>query len=604
MKYACSMFCVPPLPEPGKCPVCGMDMVEVNDDTTGGNGSDAPRLAVSANARALAEIRTAPVVRQYVTVDVRLVGKVVVDETRRKTITTWVPGRIDHLFVDYVGVRVNRGDTMVKLFSPELIAAQEELIQVLKAAKEMERNGLSGMQQTTEATVAASRARLVNFGLTADQVAAVEQAGQPSDHVEIRAPQSGTVIEKTALEGQYVQTGTPIYTIADLSELWVVLDAYESDLVWIRYGQEVSFEAEAYPGKVFTGRIAFIDPVLDDRTRTVKVRVNVPNSDGRLKPAMLVRGQVRSRIAAGGRIMDPELAGKWISPRHPEIVKNGPGTCDRCGIALVKAEDLGYVALDPERFPPPLVIPASAPLITGRRAVVYVEVEPGVFEGRIVGLGPRAGDHYLVRWGLHAGEQVAVHGAFKIDSAMQIRARPSMMNPSTGPTSADKMDTADVYEADPALETSKTSASPVAPPASPVGKPQTLCPVMGKPIVMNVFTDHEGKRIYFCCPPCIDKFKADPDTFLKKLRDDGVTLQKTPTAIASPVAPPTPPAGKPQTLCPVMGKPIVKDVFTDHQGKRIYFCCPPCIDKFKADPDTFLKKLRDDGVTLQKTPTK
>ena len=561
-KYACSMFCVPPLDAPGKCPVCGMDMVEVGGEDTG--PGNAPRLRTSERARKLAEIRTTAVERKFVTAVIRMVGKVDFDETRKKTLTAWVPGRIDRLYADYTGLEVKKGDDLASLYSPDLISAQEELVQALKAAKDFEKSTQPIMKKTARDMVAAARKKLRNLGLTRDQVAAVEASGRASDHVTIHAPLSGIVVDKNAQEGMYVQTGTRIYTIADLSWVWVKLDAYESDLAWIRYGQQVEFETEAYPGDVFRGRIAFIDKVLTARTRSVKVRVSVANPDGRLKPDMFVRARVRSRIATGGRVMDPDLAGKWISPRHPEIIKDEAGTCDKCGIDLVRAEDLGYVLMDPSKIKAPLVIPASAPLITGKRAVVYVEVEgeAGVFEGREIGLGPRAGDSYLVRWGLEEGEKVVVNGAFKIDSAIQIRAGRSMMNP----------------------EKESGTAAP---------RKQTLCPVSGNDIDEGVFTDHEGKRVYFCCPHCIKKFKSDPDSYLTKMEDQGIELED---------APETHPQTHSQTHCPVMGNEIQKEVFTDHEGKRIYFCCPPCIEKFKADPEKYLKKMKEDGVRLEDTP--
>jgi Cu(I)/Ag(I) efflux system membrane fusion protein len=170
-------------------------------------------------------------------------------------------------------------------------------------------------------------------------------------------------------------------------------------------------------------------------TRTAKVRVNVPNPDGKLKPEMFVRAVVRAQVAADGRVADPELAGKWISPMHPEIIKEGPGACDICGMALVRAEDLGYLAPAADAAALSLLIPASAPLITGKRAVVYVEApgaERPTFEGREVVLGPRAGDEYIVESGLEEGELVVTSGNFKIDSALQILAKPSMMSPEGG----------------------------------------------------------------------------------------------------------------------------------------------------------------------------
>ena len=165
------------------------------------------------------------------------------------------------------------------------------------------------------------------------------------------------------------------------------------------------------------------------------VRDNAPNADGRLKPGMFIKALVRSQVAAGGRVMDARLAGKWMCPMHPDVVKDAAAACDICEMPLVRTESLGYVSVDPDKADKPLVVPASAALVTGKRAVVYVEA-PGrdrpTYEGREVALGPRAGDYYLVRDGLAEGERVVVKGNFKIDSALQIQARPSMMSPEGG----------------------------------------------------------------------------------------------------------------------------------------------------------------------------
>jgi Cu(I)/Ag(I) efflux system membrane fusion protein len=227
----------------------------------------------------------------------------------------------------------------------------------------------------------------------------------------------------------YVTTGTLIYRIADLSHVWVKLDAYESDLPWLRYGQSVEFTTESQPGEVFSGRISFIDPVLTTATRTVKLRVNVDNADGMLKPGMFVKAVVRTSVSKSGTVIDEALVDKWISPMHPEIIKDGPGDCDVCGMALVKAGDLGFVRRGGDAEPP-VVIPVTAPLITGKRAVVYVQhpKDPSRFEGRPVVLGVRADDYYVVTSGLEEGEKVVVNGNFKLDSALQIVAKPSMMS--------------------------------------------------------------------------------------------------------------------------------------------------------------------------------
>jgi Cu(I)/Ag(I) efflux system membrane fusion protein len=429
-KYACSMFCVPPMEKPGQCPICGMEMVEVEE--TASDREAGPRtLTLSPASQKLAAVAVAPVERKFVSAQIHMVGKVEYDETRVRSITAWVPGRLDRLYADYTGMPVARGHHLVKLYSPELLTAQEELLQVLRSVDELANSDLPSMRASAAANLNATRDRLRLWGLTGEQITEIEHRGTPSDHVIIYSPIGGIVVDKHADEGEYVQTGTRIYTIADLSRVWVKLDAYESDLAWLRYGQAVEFHTEAYPGETFHGTIAFIDPVLNPRTRTVKVRLNVPNEDGRLKPEMFVSAVAHARVARGGRVLDASLAGKWICPMHPEIVKDVPESCDLCGMPLVRAETLGYIAKDPTMTQAPLVVPASAPLITGRRAVVYVEVpgQAGTYEGREIVLGPRAGDYYLVRDGLAEGEQVVVNGNFKIDSAMQIRARASMMNP-------------------------------------------------------------------------------------------------------------------------------------------------------------------------------
>jgi Cu(I)/Ag(I) efflux system membrane fusion protein len=413
---------------PGECPICGMELVPVAPSADGMR-----TVSISPNARKLLEIETTPVARRYATAELRLVGKVEYDETSLAHITAWVSGRLDRLYVDYVGIEVKKGDHLVYIYSEELYAAQEELIQAIKYRRDRSAKATTLVRPID--LVASAREKLRLLGLTADQIQEIEQRGSADDHITIYSPMGGIVVKKFRQQGDRVRTGDRIYTVADLKRVWVKLDAYESDLQWLRYGQKVAFTTEAYPGETFTGRIAFIDPVMDKDTRTVKVRVNVPNTDGRLKPEMFVRATVRSQVAAGGRVLDAALAGKWISPMHPEIVKDEPGDCDICGMPLVRAETLGYVTAAPNDESKPLVIPVSAALVTGKRAIVYVEdptADQPTFEGREIVLGPRAGAYYLVRHGLREGELVVTHGNFKLDSALQISAKPSMMTPEGG----------------------------------------------------------------------------------------------------------------------------------------------------------------------------
>lgn len=413
-------------PAPGDCPICGMDLVPL---VQGAGADDGPRtLTMSESSRALADIQTTEVRRDFPTAQIRLVGKLDYDETKEKSLTARFPARIERLFVNFTGVPVERGEHLAEVYSPELLTAQRELI----AAHQRDPNS---------SITAAAREKLRLWDLLPEQIESILDSGEAKDRFELRAPIGGVVVMKKVNEGDYVKTGEPLFRIVDLSELWLYLDAYESDLFWLRYGQRVEFSVETYPGEIFTGRIAFIEPELNRKTRTVPIRVNVPNEDGRLKPGMFARGVVESKITEDGQIYAPDMAGKWVSPMHPEVVKDEAGPCDVCGMALVPAEDLGYVS-NPNAVAP-LLVPSSAVLRTGKRAVIYVAIpdkDRPTYEGREIVLGPKAGDEFIVESGLNAAERVVTNGAFKIDSALQIQARPSMINPARGgpmPTVAD-----------------------------------------------------------------------------------------------------------------------------------------------------------------------
>ena len=429
--YTCSMHPSVRLKDPNaKCPICFMDLIPVME--RGGAGMEM-RLTLSESAKAMAQIETASVGRFFPSAETRLFGKLVYDETSVARISAYFPGRIDRLFVNYIGVSVQQGDHLAELYSPDLIASFEELRQAKKSFGQAG-DSSSFLRDTASQTLAASREKLRLFGLTQEQIAQVESGNYESDDLTIYAPIGGVVTHLAAREGDYLDTGDPIATVSNLSRLWLDLEAYESQLSMLRWGLPVTFTVEAHPGEMFEGRVSFIEPIVDERTRTAAVRVAVDNTDRRLKPGMFATAVVRAKIAADGAVISDELAGKWVSPMHPTVVKDSPGTCDVCGMDLVSAESLGIVG-DSSQAVMPMVIPRTAVLFTGTRSVVYVQVpdqdEP-TYEGRTIELGSRAGDYYTVRSGINEGDQVVVHGAFRIDSAMQILAKPSMMMPSGG----------------------------------------------------------------------------------------------------------------------------------------------------------------------------
>ncbi|MDP6419461.1 MAG: efflux RND transporter periplasmic adaptor subunit [Candidatus Krumholzibacteria bacterium] len=355
-EWTCSMHPQIRQPEPGLCPLCAMDLIPVS----GSSSELGPRqLKLSERAEALAEIQTSRVRRDQAERELQLYGKVAVDETRRSRIAAWTSGRIEKLHIDFLGAEVHKGEPLADIYSPELISAQEELFQSLRSGN-----------------ADAAREKLRLLGLDKREIASIEEAGRPRDAVTIRANLDGVVLEMPSMEGAYVQTGSPLFTVADLSRVWVQLEAYEKDLPWIRAGQEVSFQTESWPGEVFHGTVAFLDPMLNETSRTLRLRVEADNPGGKLKPGLFVRA----------RLLAP------FGDSHS------------------------------------LLIPASAPLLTGRRAVVYVSKGQGLYEGREVELGPRAGDHYVVLSGLSEGEKVVTRGNFKIDSSLQILAKPSMMS--------------------------------------------------------------------------------------------------------------------------------------------------------------------------------
>ncbi|MDD9932980.1 MAG: efflux RND transporter periplasmic adaptor subunit [Myxococcales bacterium] len=373
--WTCSMHPQIRRDEPGQCPICGMDLIPLESQQDESSDS---RVTLSARARDLARVRTSEVGSASSPSQLHLLGHVDYDETRRRTVTAWTDGRIDQLKIRVTGARIGRNQVIAKLYSPEIYSAFGDLVAASKQAARLA-DGLHGTGQLASSALEAARARLRLLGVPAAEITRVEQAGVAPEHVSMRSPFRGTVLQRLVEEGQYVKAGTPLFQLADLNRLWVQIDAYESDLAHLEVGQTVTVEVRSLPGEPFEGRIAFIDPVLDHGKRTARVRVEVANAEGKLRPGMFAQARIDA---------------------------------------------------DAVQAQAQLVIPDTAPLFTGRRSVVYVEVPGAVeptYEMREVELAARRGPVYPVLSGLSPGERVVTHGAFAIDAELQLRGGASMM---------------------------------------------------------------------------------------------------------------------------------------------------------------------------------
>lgn len=512
VRYICPMMCTPPLSEPGRCPVCGMELVPT---TSGGNNSDGRSIQVDPVARRLANIRTAAVRAIPLARTIRVIGSLRYDEGTLKTIAAYVDGRLERLYADYTGVVVQKGDPLVLLYSPQLYASQVELLVAKRSQSQGRSAALPSAAYSGSSLYNSARERLIEFGMTAAQIDQLEQSGAANSRMHIFAPISGTVIEKLAVEGEYVTTGQPIYRLADLSTVWLMLELFPEDAALIRYGQKVEAEVQSLPGRKFAGRVAFIDPTVEPKTRTVGVRVVMPNAEARLRVGDYAKATITVQLDGSGNplaeVFDPELAGKWISPRHPHVVEPSPGKCRVCGVALVPAATFGFRSepAEPERA---LVVPRDAVLRAGEHSVVYVETEPGRFQIRRVVLGPSTGDEIAILEGVRQGEHVARSGNFLIDSQMQLAGNPSLIDP---------LKVKHQVETDQAVPAELAAVlAELAPEDRALAERQRICPVtelplgsMGTPVKVNV----SGRPVFVCCEGCRESLLADPAKYLAKL---------------------------------------------------------------------------------------
>jgi Cu(I)/Ag(I) efflux system membrane fusion protein len=424
--WTCSMHPQIRMSRPGRCPICGMDLVPVRTEGatgTGGVGSST-HLTLSEHAKLMASVATVAVEERELQKEIRTVGKVELDETRVRNISARVAGRIDEVYANFPGIVVKVGDHLVRIYSPDLFATQQELLLSLRREKEPAAAAGPNLDQSLAAS---ARERLRLWGLTEEQLDALVRTGKPQTYVTVYAPLGGTVIQKEIREGQYVEPGASLYTIADLTHVWLIIDVYESEISWVRFGQSVQVTLESEPARSFGGTVAFIEPVLNESTRTIRVRVVLRNEEGRFKPGMYAQALLRIGILPGGKPAPTGLEGRYACPMHPNVVADGPGDCTVCGMPLEKVP--GEPAPEGSGAPRTLAVPVEAVLTTGRRSLVYVEVKAGQYQLVEPKLGPRAGDYYPVIEGLEKGQRVVTRGSFLIDSQFQISGMPSLLYP-------------------------------------------------------------------------------------------------------------------------------------------------------------------------------
>ena len=426
VQYVCSMLCTPPLAEPGKCPVCGMtlDPIPINKISR--------HIQIDPASRRVANIQTAVVKAIPMVRTIRAVGELAYDEGSMKTIAAYVDGRIDKLYADYTGVVVQKGDRLALLYSPKLYSSQIEYLLAKKTFLRSQNSTRQRLASTSRELFESSRERLIELGMTANQIQQLEQAGKADSRMHLVSPIQGTVLEKLAVEGTFVKEGQTIYKVADLSSLWLMLELFPEEAAAIRYGQKIESEVDSLRGKKFTGRVAFINPMVDKKTRTVGVRVVIPNKNGLLRVGDFAKATIHVPLNASGHspitIYDPDLANKWISPRHPYVVESKPGKCRVCGVELVPASQFGFTS-KADKQEKSLVVPRDAILAVGNTNVLYVEKQPGFFQIRTVVIGTISGNRVVIQSGVKEGEIVATRGNFLIDSQMQLVGNPSLIDP-------------------------------------------------------------------------------------------------------------------------------------------------------------------------------
>ena len=444
--FACSMLCVF-VKAPGRCPVCGMELQEIESQ---GDPKDLFGVTIDPTARRLANIKTVAALNMQVANETEVLGRIAYDETTEATVSAYVDGRIEDLMVDFTGATIRKGDELAVIYSPDLYADQVGLLQAKQSASRASSN--DRVNRSNQRLYQSARRRLIELGLPESQVDSIEASGQPNSRIKIYAPASGTVFEKIVDEGKYVKTGMPILKIADLSKVWLMLEMYPADATNLKLGQSVSVSIQSQVGKTFEGTVSFIDPMVDAKTQTVKVRVVIPNDAGLI------------RIGDFGKAK----------------IQSSRGT----------AEQL-------------VIVPRESVLMNGANSVAYVETEPGRFEFRKVEVAEIMKDKVSIASGIKPGDQVVASGVFMLDSTFNIQGKVSLIDPNRAAPKNESQIAKDSAEAK-EIEESFASLSAE---DRKLAEEQVICPVtevklgtmgMGTPIKVDV----EGTPVMICCEGC------------------------------------------------------------------------------------------------------
>ena len=378
-RYTCPMHPTIVSDHPGDCPICGMALVKVGgatgaagpvhaDEVAGGAGpvEGLANVQIDPQRQQLIGLRTVEASVGAVGASWRTVGKVAVDETNVHHVNIKVGGFVDTVYVDYVGKPVRRGERLFSIYSPDLLSVQQEYLLALRTRKALAEGGVA--TGAGNDLVESARERLRLWDIPESEVKRLEETGKPTKNLTMYSPMTGVVTKKDIVMGHRLNEGDMPYEITDLSRVWVLADAYETDLSRIRLGMTATLSLQAFPNKTFKGKVIFIDPILDAKTRTAKVRLEFANPKGELKPEMF-----------------------------------------------------GEVTLQTEKREG-LRIPADAVIDSGTKKVVFVALDEGKFQPREIQVGSITGDDVEVVSGLQAGDKVVTRANFLVDSESRLRA--------------------------------------------------------------------------------------------------------------------------------------------------------------------------------------